>query len=203
MHIIGYSGHAYVCIETAQSMGITVSGYYENEKKESNPYQLTYLGSEKEQRTFTESLFIAIGNNFIREKIYNDIKLKNKTFPTLIHSNAIVSKSAKIQENVLINAGVVINAQTKIEFGAIINTGAIIEHECEIGNFAHIAPGAVLAGNVKIGNRTFIGANAVVKQGITITDDVTIGAGAVVVQDIKEAGVYVGNPARKLKSKQE
>lgn len=199
MDIIGYSGHAYVCIETAQSMGIAVSGYYEKEEKELNPFQLSYLGKDSETTTFEHNLFVAIGDNWIRQKVYENLKSKVIDFQTLIHAKAIVSPTAIIQKNSLINAGAIISAFVEIGIGTIVNTGAIIEHECEVGKFAHIAPGAVLAGNVKIGERTFIGANAVVKQGVTIVADVIVGAGAVVVQDIKEAGVYVGNPARKLK----
>ena len=37
-----------------------------------------------------------------------------------------------------------------------------------------------------------------VRQGVEICSDVTIGMGAVVIKDIKESGVYIGNPLRKL-----
>lgn len=49
-----------------------------------------------------------------------------------------------------------------------------------------------------IGNRVSIGSNATILP-INICDDVVIGAGAVVTKTITEAGVYVGNPARKIK----
>jgi acetyltransferase-like isoleucine patch superfamily enzyme len=50
-----------------------------------------------------------------------------------------------------------------------------------------------------IGNRVSIGSNATLLP-VNICDDVVIGAGAVVTKDITEKGVYVGNPARKIKS---
>lgn len=50
----------------------------------------------------------------------------------------------------------------------------------------------------KIGNRVSIGTNATVLP-VRIADDTVIGAGAVVTGDILKPGVYVGNPARRIR----
>lgn len=50
--------------------------------------------------------------------------------------------------------------------------------------------------STKIGNHVSIGSNATILP-VSICDNVVIGAGAVVTKDIKESGVYIGNPARK------
>jgi acetyltransferase-like isoleucine patch superfamily enzyme len=50
----------------------------------------------------------------------------------------------------------------------------------------------------RVGSRVSIGSNATILP-VSICDDVVIGAGAVVTRDIKEAGVYAGNPARLLR----
>lgn len=47
LEIIGYSGHSYVCIETAICSSFEVIGYYDLEHKSHNPYKIKYLGSEK------------------------------------------------------------------------------------------------------------------------------------------------------------
>jgi len=51
----------------------------------------------------------------------------------------------------------------------------------------------------KVGSYVSIGTNATILP-VTITDNVVIGAGSVVTKDIREPGVYAGNPARKLRS---
>lgn len=51
----------------------------------------------------------------------------------------------------------------------------------------------------KIGNSVSIGSNATILP-VNICDDVVIGAGAVVTKNIDEPGIYVGNPARRIKS---
>jgi acetyltransferase-like isoleucine patch superfamily enzyme len=49
-----------------------------------------------------------------------------------------------------------------------------------------------------IGNHVSIGSNATLLP-VTVCDGVVIGAGAVVTKDIKEKGIYAGNPARLLR----
>jgi len=49
-----------------------------------------------------------------------------------------------------------------------------------------------------IGSRVSIGSNATILP-VTICDDVVIGAGAVVTKDIRQSGIYVGNPAHLLR----
>lgn len=53
--------------------------------------------------------------------------------------------------------------------------------------------------STQIGNNVSIGTNATILP-VKIVDNVVIGAGSVVTKDISEPGIYVGNPARKLRS---
>jgi sugar O-acyltransferase (sialic acid O-acetyltransferase NeuD family) len=198
LSIIGYSGHSYVCIETALKSGFEIRGYYDIEEKLKNPYQIKYLGFESEIENSDDYIFIAIGDNQLRQIIYEKMNIKNK-FATLIHPKTSISLTSIIDENVFISSGAIINAQVKIGFGCIINSAAVIEHECIIKDFVHIAPGAVLAGNVTIGKRSFIGANATIKQGVIIGDDVIVGAGSVIINDIQSNSIIVGNPGKLIK----
>jgi acetyltransferase-like isoleucine patch superfamily enzyme len=50
-----------------------------------------------------------------------------------------------------------------------------------------------------VGNNVSIGSNATILP-VKICSDVVIGAGSVVTRDINEAGIYAGNPARKIRS---
>ena len=198
--IIGYSGHSYVCIDTALSMGHNIYGYFDIEEKRSNPYGLSYLGSEKNESVINNSgamMFIGIGRNPLREKISQIAHISNK-LAILIHDTAYVSSVANIEKGVLVAAGAVVHPMASVSEGVICNTSCVVEHGCNIGAYSHIAPGAVLAGDVTVGKRVFIGANSTIKEGIKIVDDVIIGAGSVVLQDINEPGTYVGVPVRRV-----
>ena len=198
--LIGYSGHGKVVADAALENGFNIIGYAEKIIIENNPFNLKYLGDEKEESFIGWQLdadfLIGIGENSIREKIFQILINRGREVATLISSTSIISKYSTIGNGTFISNNVTINASAKIGMNVILNTGCIVEHDCNIENSAHIAPGAVLAGNVTIGERSFIGANAVLKQGVVIGKDVIVGAGAVVLHDIPDNMKIVGNPGR-------
>lgn len=195
--LIGYSGHSYVVADAIYSSGGMIKGYCDNKVKSVNPFDLEYLGQEKDSLLKENNWIVAIGDNQIREKII--LQFRNfDTLQSVIHKSCVLGVKSVVGKGTFMAANVVINPLAKIGTGCIINTGAIIEHECIIDDFAHIAPGAVLAGNVKVGKRSFIGANSVVKQGVIIGNDVIIGAGSVVLKDVIDGRTMVGNPAKRL-----
>ena len=85
------------------------------------------------------------------------------------------------------------------ERASIINTNSTVEHDCVIGDNVHVAPGVTLSGGVRIGDNCVIGTGASVVQYVSISEGCLIGAGATVPRDIREPGIYVGNPVRKIK----
>lgn len=201
--LVGYSGHGLVVADTAFENNLNVIGYTEKSLNATNPFMLEYFGDESSPNfkgwDLDVAFILGIGNNLLREKIYNHIINNGKKVITLISSSSSISRFAKIGEGVFINRSVVLNAFSKIGNNVILNTGCIIEHECEIHDNVHIAPGAVLAGKVKIGSGSFIGANAVIKQGVEIGKNVIVGAGTVVLNNISEGNKIAGNPHRFLK----
>lgn len=200
--IIGYSGHAFVVAEAAIGAGFRLVGYTEQFQKESNPFNLTFVGSEKNDDFFVQhkdsNFLLGIGDNFIRGRVFCLLLENGAKLGTVIHSNAGVSDWAKIGKGVFVANGAIINPMAKIGDGAIINTGAVVEHECIVEAMAHISPNATLAGNVIVGKSSFIGAGAVVKPGVKIGDNVVVGAGAVVLNNVPDNSIVVGNPARKI-----
>jgi len=198
--LVGYSGHAYVVADAILDNGLNIAGYSDKEEANLNPYNLTYLGFEKETEFIGWSkeipFAIGIGDNKLRQNISNLIEEKGKVVQTIIHKTAIISRNVSIGSGSFINKNVTVNSLVKIGKNVILNTGCIIEHECILQDAVHIAPGAVLAGNVTIGERSFVGANSVVKQGINIGKDVIIGAGSVIITNIPDGKKVVGNPGR-------
>ena len=198
--IIGYSGHAFVILDSASRSKLDCLGYYDVQEKLFNLFNLPYSGSE-EQITSEEILFISIGDNNIRKKIYNKLKTHDSiSFLNIIDPSSSISPSAFIKgfSSIYVGVNAIINSLAKIETGTIINTAVIIEHEVRIGKFCHIAPNATICGNATIHDNVFIGANSVVKQGIEIGENSIIGAGSVVLKNVPPNSIFVGNPAKKI-----
>lgn len=198
--LIGYSSHAYVVADIAMENQYNIIGYTEKNMVQKNPFNLSYAGYENETDFFENKeevgFIIGIGDNIIRERIYNLITSKKLEVTTLISNTASISQFAKVSSGTFVNRNVSINASAKVGSNVILNTACVIEHECQISDSVHIGPGAVLAGNVFVGERSFIGANSVIKQGVKIGKDVVVGAGTVVLSDIPDGKKIVGNPSR-------
>ena len=197
--LIGYSGHGYVIADVVLENQWNILGYAEKEQLQHNPYNLNYIGYERDRDFFSNNnneieYVIGIGDNYIREKVFNLIIDNNKKPLSLISPSSIISNSVKMGNGVFVNKNVIINALVTIGVNVILNTSCIIEHGCVIGDSVHISTGAVLAGNVTIGKRSFIGANSVIKQGVVIGEDVIVGAGTVVLSDVPSQKTIVGNP---------
>lgn len=121
-----------------------------------------------------------------------------------IGSNVFVGPFVEIQKDVKIGK------RTKIQSHSFICELVDIGKDCFIGHgvmfindtFAKGGPARgdkSLWKQTKIGDNVSIGSNVTILP-VTVCDNVVIGAGSVVTKDIKAPGVYVGNPARLIKT---
>ena len=199
--LFGFSGHAFVIIESFLSAGYSSGGYFDYYEARNNPYQIPYLGFEENVDIKSiikdDFVFPCVGDNLIRARLISFFERYGLNQCTLIDSSAIVSSTVKLGVSTYVGKGTIVNSYSQIGKGVILNSAAIVEHECEIKDFVHVAPGAVLCGNVKVGFCTFIGSNSVIINNISIFENVIIGAGSVVIKSIKENGIWVGNPSKK------
>lgn len=108
-----------------------------------------------------------------------------------------------------IQTGVTIGARSRIQSHSFVCELVSIGADCVVAHgvmfindpFAVGGPAKgrrELWKTTRVGSRVSIGSNATILP-VTICDDVVIGAGAVVTRDIKQAGIYIGNPARLLR----
>lgn len=195
--IYGASGHGKVVAEIAEDLGYKIVAFIDKQKKQIFEFEsITY--QEFKDKFINIEVIIAIGNNKIREKIFNELINDNIKIATLIHPSAIVSKRAKIDIGTVVMAGVVVNSEAKIGKCVILNSSSVIEHENIIDDFVHISPNVALAGDVSVGKFTHIGIGVTIIQGIKIGQNSIIGAGSVVIRDIEDNSKVVGVPAKKI-----
>jgi acetyltransferase-like isoleucine patch superfamily enzyme len=118
-------------------------------------------------------------------------------------NNCFVGPFVEIQKNVIIGSNTKVQSHTFICELVTIGNNCFISHGVMFINdvFKNGGPAGgdkSLWKKTVIGNGVSIGTNATILP-VEIVDNVVIGAGAVVTKDILEPGVYVGNPAKKLK----
>ncbi len=202
--IIGAGGHGRVVADCAQTLGayqeiVFLDACFEHRKINA---QWPIVGVVENWVDYTEDadFIVAFGNNNLRMNILNDL-IKNKAnITTIIHPNAVVSANCHIDIGSVVFANAVINIGSSIGKGCIINTGATVDHDCSLNDGIHISPGANIAGGVTIGSLSWLGIGSSVIECLTLASNTLIGAGAAVTSSTEPDSLYVGVPAKKIKT---
>ena len=200
--IIGCGGHSKVVTEIAELLGYENIEYLET----NNPFKTSFLGRKvnSEVNNWKDDFFVAIGDNFKREEIFNKFfRNNNLSNPiSLIHPKSSISKNSIIEKGSLLLPFTVVNPYSIVKSGVILNTNSIVEHDCMIEQFSSLAPGVKLGGKVKIGKRTAVSLGSAIAQGVNIGDDNLIGAQSFVKNDIGNNNVYYGIPAKFVRKRE-
>ncbi|HCT86500.1 MAG TPA: hypothetical protein DF296_15010 [Candidatus Margulisbacteria bacterium] len=197
--IFGAGGHAVKMAKIAIMEQFDPVGYISTEPNGTNINGLTVFGNidfflgQNEFHQF--KMHIGIGENIIRQRIFNILGELNKNIVSIKSQHSIISSDALIQRGVCVVQSAVIQNNVKIGKCCIIDTASIVDHDSVIGDFVNISPNSVICSHVKIGNGVFIGAGSTVIDHITIGENSVIGAGSVVVKDIGPNVIAYGNPA--------
>jgi len=143
-------------------------------------------------------IVVAVGNSYDRKKIIDLLPNDTKYF-TFIHKSVQIFDNIEIGEGAVICSNSILTTNIKIGKHAQLNRATNISHDVTIGDYFTTAPNVHISGNCQIGNNVYFGVNSCTKEKISICDDVTIGLNSGVVKNIKNSGVYVGTPAKKIK----
>ena len=148
------------------------------------------------------SLFIAVGNNDIRKKIFDQSVLKGYSLASYISSKSKFWNNLVTGSNVFIDEGCILQPFIKISDNCIIFTSSL-GHHTTIGKNSLLS-GSKTGGNVTIGENCYVGLNASIKQNINIGNNTIIGMNCAIESDTDEFAVYSnkGTIKRKLNSQQ-
>ncbi len=148
------------------------------------------------------SLFIAVGNNEIRKKIFKQSVFKGYNLASYISSKSKFWDNLVAGTNVFIDEGCVLQPFISISDNSILFTSSL-GHHTQIGKHSLLS-GSKTGGNVIIGENCYIGLNASIKQNIKIGDNTIVGMNCAIERDTSAYDVYSnkGTVKRKLNSAQ-
>lgn len=203
--IVGAGGHGRVCADMAEAAGFTIHGFADDNHElgdKINGHQVianTFEDIKEHCQPGFRLFFVGIGDNGVRQKIYNMAVELGYDIPTILHPSAVVSRHATIGLGTTVMAGAVVHANTDIATSCILSTNSSVDYDCTIAESVQISPGVSIAGGVTIGARSFIGTGASIIPGVSIGEDCLVGAGAAVTKDIADGGRVAGVPARPIR----
>ncbi len=204
--LVGGGGHCRSCIDVIETAKcFKIAGIVDvKDKVGTKVLGYRIIGSDDDLSKLVKknkNFLITIGqikSPAKRKEKYEALKKLGAQFPTVISPKTHIAKHSKVGQGTIIMHAAVLNANASVGDNCIINTRAIIEHDAVIGDHCHISTGAIVNGECRIGDAVFIGSNAVIANNVSVFSGAVVGAGAVVVDSIIEAGLYVGNPARRV-----
>ena len=176
--------------------------------KDYNPILLSDLdGTLDKSYSLPINYLLCIGDSTKRrslfQKLEKDLPLNRYMTYVTCHAEILDRDSVTLGIGTIVCHGSVLTCNIKIGTMALVNINTTICHDVTIGDFFTSAPGVHISGNCTIGDNVMIGSNATLRDNIVIGDNVIIGMGSVVTKSILEPGVYVGNPCKKIRSKED
>jgi sugar O-acyltransferase (sialic acid O-acetyltransferase NeuD family) len=143
-------------------------------------------------------VFVAVTQTPIRQRLYEEVKIKGFCPISYVSSKAFVSRSVQIGENCFVFENSAIQKGTNIGNNVIIWAGSVVGHSTTVKDNAFLAPNVTICGFCEIGDNAFLGANSTIVTFKKIGRNCIVGAGAVVIGETEEGSTYVGNPARRI-----
>lgn len=152
---------------------------------------------EELEKTYSNKevdLFVAVGNNLVRKRIFNYLKDRGYKTASYVSTKASSWPNLIVGENCFIGEGSVLQPFNHIEDNTII-FAARLGHHCRIGKHTLLSS-CTLGGNVHIGEETFVGLNAVIRERTQVKEKNVIGMGVVISSNTQPKAVYA-SPAFK------
>lgn len=138
-----------------------------------------------------------------RTAMYNKAKAAGYTCASYVNSHAFVWHNVQIGENVFVFEENVIQYKVKIGNNVILWSGNHIGHQTVIEDNCFISSHVVISGFCTIGANSFLGVNSSFNDQINFGKDSITGNGTVIVRNTEPGSIYVGNPAKRIKSSYE
>ncbi|WP_454722536.1 MULTISPECIES: NeuD/PglB/VioB family sugar acetyltransferase [Cupriavidus] len=121
-------------------------------------------------RSQADAAIVAIGNNALREALFDRLADLGFELPTVIHPSAVVSPRAIIGRGGAIMARAVVGTEAHLGAGVIVNSGAVVDHHCHVGDFGHLGVNAAMAGGAMLGRGAWMQAGSVLGYGVRVED---------------------------------
>lgn len=143
----------------------------------------------------SSKVLIALGEPFMRKKMYEKYKVCGFELATFIHPSAVVLNNTIIEEGCIISPFSYLAQNVKIGKNVVLHSGSKIENDCVIGDNCFINCNAFVGAKTVIEDNCFLGPGSSLRDSIVIGQSSIIGMGSVVVKSVEAKSVCYGNPA--------
>jgi len=135
-----------------------------------------------------------------RKSVVERLESKNYKMINYVSSKATVLSKLPSFSNLFILEDNTIQPFVKVGKNIVMWSGNHIGHHSTIGDDVFFTSHVVLSGHCKVGNGSFFGVNSTIRDGVKIGEKSLVSMGALITKDTDSCGVYMGVPAKKIKT---
>lgn len=114
---------------------------------------------------------VAIGNNTLRQKLCEQLRISGFELATVVHPKAMVSPRALLGDGVAVMAGAIVGTEAQLGQGVIVNSGSVVDHHARVHDYGHLGVNASMAGGSILGARAWMQAGSAIGYGVQVPDD--------------------------------
>ena len=134
-----------------------------------NAVVLGAIASMSQHLAACDRAIVAIGNNALRERIFQQLAEACSEFATVVHPRAIVSPSAILGAGSAVIAVAVLGIETSLGVGTTVNCGAVVDHQAKVEDYGYLGVNASMAGGTVLGRNAWMQAGAAIGYGVCVS----------------------------------
>jgi sugar O-acyltransferase (sialic acid O-acetyltransferase NeuD family) len=176
-----------------------VAGFIDDDAAVLRGYDIPvdFLGSVSDfQPGAGDQVLLAIGNPKAKQRVAAQLADRGARFATMIHPTAVVSRSARLGEGVILCPLSLVSANARVGRLVTVNVMSSIGHDVMVGDYSTLSAHVDLTGFVSLGEGVMVGSSATVVPKVKVGAGATIGAGSTVYRTIPEGATVYAQPSK-------
>lgn len=143
---------------------------------------------------------VAVGSPKYLKEIPSKITNPLVEFPNIIAPNVFYfdQDAVKMGKGNIITFGCRFSCDISIGDFNILDGCISLGHDVELGSYNLLLPEVRISGLTTIGDQNYFGSRCFAAQCLKIGNENRFGAGSFILRKIKDGGLYMGNPAKKI-----
>lgn len=146
------------------------------------------------------SVAIAVGSPKYLELLPSKITNPLVDFPNIVAPNVFYfdKESVIMGKGNIVTFGCRFSCNIRMGDFNVLDGCISLGHDVSLGSYNMLFPEVRVSGQTTIGDKNYFGSCCFVAQGLRIGNENRFGAGTYIFRKIKDGGLYMGNPAKKV-----
>lgn len=155
------------------------------------------LGDEHTYEVQDDDRFLfAIGNIQIKKRVVAALKSKGAVFVSLIHPTALVAKTTKLGEGVVLCPFVTVSDHVELDDFVMMNFYSSCGHDAKVGKYSILCPYSTMNGFSTLEDEVFLGSHTTVTPLRRVGFQSQVSANSAVMYDVPAHHFVYGVPGK-------